>query len=498
MLDNELVRDLNYIKEPLGSCEPCIMGKMSQKPNYSIKEMGTREPLELVHMDLCGPMPVVSMNGSRYFYILVDEYSKYVCVYIIRTKDEAFKKFVHYVNKYENQLGKKIRQVRSDNGKEFINRNFMELFKDKGIHHQRTVAYNPPSNGVAERANRSLLDKARTMLVDAGLPDNFWAEAIMTATRLKNIVPTKERGTRNPYELWYGRKPTVSYIKVFGCMAYYFIPKINRSKLSPRARKGIFIGYCDDSRSYRVYDPEYRKINIVRNVKFDEKVKGSTLMEGELSESQGDLLGLPYAEITDDKDAAETSDERQEDNRSEDEPEVAENETEMTDQAGGELLPQSSRTSPVGKNKKRTAAEIELEHRTKMKEREEELLKFGVRRSARIEEKKGHSSLATAVERVPNHYQEAMEAGDSIKWLEAMEKELQYMQERNVWKMVPRREGIKVIRSKWFYNKKWSNKSQTTYKARLVAVGCQQRKGIHYEEKTIRGSFRADNKITDS
>lgn len=99
MPDNELVRDLNYTREPLGSCEPCIMGKMSQKPNYSIKEMRTREPLELVHMDLCGPMPVESVNGSRYFYVLVDEYSKYVCVYIVRTKDEAFQKFVHYMNK---------------------------------------------------------------------------------------------------------------------------------------------------------------------------------------------------------------------------------------------------------------------------------------------------------------------------------------------------------------------------------------------------------------
>lgn len=163
----------------------------------------------------------------------------------------------------------------------------------------------------------------------------------------------------------------MSYIKVFGCMAYYFIPKINRSKLSPRARKGIFMGYCEDSRSYRVYDPEHRKINIIRNVKFDEKVKGSILVEGNLSETQGDLQRLPYAEIIDDTNTTESSDERHENHRSEDEPEVAENETDTTDQAVGEFFPQPRGKSPIGKCKKRTAAEIELEHKTKMKEREE-------------------------------------------------------------------------------------------------------------------------------
>lgn len=122
------------------------------------------------------------------------------------------------------------------------------------------------------------MEKTRTMLLDSELSEEFWGEIIMTAVYLKNLTSTNERGPVTPAEVWNNRKPTVSYFKVFGCSVYYFVPKVNRNKLKPTVRKGIFIGYSEGDRSYRVYDPILKKIVATRNAKFNEEEKGAKLI----------------------------------------------------------------------------------------------------------------------------------------------------------------------------------------------------------------------------
>lgn len=100
----------------------------------------------------------------------------------------------------------------------------------------------------------------------------------MTATHLKNLIPTSECGEKTPLERWTGRKPTICYLKTFGCLAFYYVPKIERSKLNPVARRGIFVGYSQDSKGYRIYDHVKRKTVIARTVKLYEKIKGSRLL----------------------------------------------------------------------------------------------------------------------------------------------------------------------------------------------------------------------------
>ena len=151
----------------------CTMGKLTQKPHKKVTHIQAKRPLGLLHMDLCGPMPVRSLGGAKYLYAIVDEYSKYVDAYTIKNKAETFECFKEYLNIYENELGSKIKRVRSDNGREFVNSEFEDLFRAKGIRHQKTIPYNPQSNGVAERTNRSILEKTRTMLIDAELPESF-------------------------------------------------------------------------------------------------------------------------------------------------------------------------------------------------------------------------------------------------------------------------------------------------------------------------------------
>ena len=127
MRNTGAVRDLSYKQEKLGICEPCVMGKLTQVPHKRVNDILAEEPLELIHMDVCGPMPVESLNGNRYVYVIIDEYSRYTTIYLMKTKEETYNCFLEYKNKSKNLLRKKIRNVRSDNGREFVNKKFEEL-----------------------------------------------------------------------------------------------------------------------------------------------------------------------------------------------------------------------------------------------------------------------------------------------------------------------------------------------------------------------------------
>ena len=148
---------------------------------------------------------------------------------------------------------------------------FEAYLKSKEIHHELTVPYSPEQNGVSERMNRTLMESARSMITHAGLPDCYWAEAVATASYVRNRVPTTAfKDKMTPYEKWYGRKPNLSNLKVFGCMAYAHIPDVQRQKLDKKAEKLRFVGYSIQSKGYRLLDERTSKIVIRRDVTFNE------------------------------------------------------------------------------------------------------------------------------------------------------------------------------------------------------------------------------------
>ncbi|UYV74280.1 hypothetical protein LAZ67_11002829 [Cordylochernes scorpioides] len=233
--------DIKYRNLP--ECDSCIMGKLSSEPYNPVTRNNTTEPLELIHMDLCGPMANKSLGGSRYFFVLVDDFSKRTFVYFLKTKDETFDRFRYFKARVENELNLKIKDVRTDNGTEFINDKFKGFLIKNGIHHQLTTTYSPQSNGVAERINRPLVETARTLLIDSMLPMPFWAEAGATAAYVKNCTPHKSLRHATPMEKWKGRKPSIRHLRIFGCLVYWPTNKRRRNKFSPKSQKGIFIGY---------------------------------------------------------------------------------------------------------------------------------------------------------------------------------------------------------------------------------------------------------------
>ena len=145
---------------------------------------------------------------------------------------EKFKEFEASIT---NESDRRIGTLRTDNGCEYLSGEFKEYLKSRGIRHELTVPYSPQQNGVAERMNRTLMESAQAMIAHAGLPNSYWGEAVATAAYVRNRMPTTAiKNNQTPYERWYGRKPNVNHLRVFGCVAYTHVPDSDRQKLDKR------------------------------------------------------------------------------------------------------------------------------------------------------------------------------------------------------------------------------------------------------------------------
>ena len=280
-MKKELVSQLDYdASGVIGICEACIGGKQC-KNSFKPSEMMTSMPLELMYSDVCGKMGQKSIGGAEYFLTLLDNKTHYTWVYLLKTKDQVFECFKVWQAEVENFTGKRVKVLRMDNGGEFTSKVFEAHLKACGIRHELTIPKTPEQNGVAERLNRTLVETTRAMLLDANLPQKFWAEAVSTAAYLRNRSPSSAVGGITPHQAWYGQKPRVDHLRVFGCTAFVHVPKDERWKLDSKTRKCILLGYGGVQKGYRVFDHLTQKISYSRNVKFDEREMGGPSIEEE-------------------------------------------------------------------------------------------------------------------------------------------------------------------------------------------------------------------------
>ena len=225
------------------------------------------EPLGLVHSDLCGKISSPSLSHAEYF---IDDKTHYVWIYVVKHKHEVFEKFVEWKSLVEKSSDYKVKKLRTNSGGEYTSTEFESYLKQEGIEHQCTIPKTPEQNGVAKGMNRTLVETFRTMLADSRLTHRFWAEALSTAAYLINRSPTKTLGNKTPFEVWYGKKPNVNHLRVFRCSAYIHVPKDERRKLDPKAKKCIFLGYGTSRKGYRLYDQKTSSIIHSRDVVFNE------------------------------------------------------------------------------------------------------------------------------------------------------------------------------------------------------------------------------------
>ena len=236
-------------------CEGCMKGRQTREPFPSSEHRG-RHLLELVHSDVCGPINPKSLGGHRYYLTFVDDFSRKSWVYLMKEKKEVFKFFKIWKAMVENQSEKRIKRFRTDRGGEYLSNEYKQFLEQQGIFHEVSMAGTPQQNGVAERLNRTLQEKARSMMASSGIHGRFWGEAIVTACYLRNRSPSRVlTGNKTPEEEWSGWKPSIAHLKVFGCKGFVLIPEKDRKKMDERSWTGIFVGYAQRSKGYRIFDP---------------------------------------------------------------------------------------------------------------------------------------------------------------------------------------------------------------------------------------------------
>ncbi|GJT46521.1 retrovirus-related pol polyprotein from transposon TNT 1-94 [Tanacetum coccineum] len=175
---------LKYVKDQL--CSSCEVSK-AKRSSFKTKVVpSSKGRLNLLHMDLCGPMRVASINGKKYILVIVDDYSRYTWTLFLRSKDETPEVLKDFLTMIQQNLQALVISVRTDRGTEFLNKTLHAFFKEEGIEHQTSTPRTPEQNGVVERRNRTLVEAARTMLSASKLPLFFWAEAIATACYTQN------------------------------------------------------------------------------------------------------------------------------------------------------------------------------------------------------------------------------------------------------------------------------------------------------------------------
>lgn len=231
------------------TCEHCVLGKF-HKLSFKTGKHNSEEPLAYVHSNLWGsPNVTPSLSKCQYYISFMDDYSRKVWVYFLKTKDEAFSKFSEWLALVENQSGKTLKALRTDNGLEYCNKTFNDFCKAKGILRHKTCPYTPQQNGVDERLNRTILEKVRSLLSETGLSEAFWAETSSTVVYMINRTPSIPLNLKVPEEVWSGRAPEYGYMRRFGCLVYYHV---DQGKLKPKAKKGVFMGYPLGVKGYRI------------------------------------------------------------------------------------------------------------------------------------------------------------------------------------------------------------------------------------------------------
>ncbi|KAJ9542391.1 hypothetical protein OSB04_028897 [Centaurea solstitialis] len=417
----------NFDYKPFDNCESCLSGKMTKQPFNSENERAA-DLLEIIHTDVCGPFSHVARGGYRYFITFTDDFSRYGYVYLMRHKSETFEKFKEYQNEVQNLLDKRIKFLRSDRGGEYLSDEFDNHLMECGIVSQLTPPYTPQMNGVSERRNRTLLDMVRTMMCHSSLPVSFWGHALETAAHILNRAPTKSV-EKTPYELWKGKKPNISFLKIWGCEVY--VKRPTSEKLKPKSDKCFFVGYPKTTVGYYFYNPEENKVFVARNGKFLEE----KFLSLENTRKDVDL------QIVDEENTTPVV-----------EPEIQHNNVEPQSEPIEEVQTQDLRRS------------------SRVRQEPDRYLGFLVSQdSGDLNE--------------PTSYGEAVSGSESEQWQEAMKAEMQSMYDNQVWELTDLPQHCKAVGRKWVFKKKTDMDGNVhTFKARLVAKGFTQTHGIDYDE----------------
>jgi len=518
---------LEKLKKPdgAGQCAPCIEGK-SHREKFGTKQSERTKAtasLDRVHADLCGPFRHPSLGGAYYILIMVDEFSRKTFIRCLTHKSEAETAIINWCLANRSKEGTMIKSFHSDGGGEFVGHSLAAFFRNHGITATKTTAGTPQHNGKAERKIRFVGEKMVAAMQAAGAPAILWGECAQAVAYVTNIsslrTGTNEtpEGLFNPHEV----KPSVAYLRVWGCDCWAHIPGTERGTLDPKGQVGIFVGY-DESRlpvAYRVLIVNTRKVIVTRDVTLDESkfTQCAALTAVENGESLQDFSDFMES-ITFDNEtrimqiiSLQHQDEerkRQDSSRAVapiPDPEVpkppvvsaiipvASSPSEspashnslasasIPPSRSSSLLPVSATTTmdPPPVAIRPLLSESAVKGRTNRKPSVKSLSSY----AAEITSEYALAAQCTEAANDPRSYKEAMESDEKEQWQGAAETELQAMDAHGVWKVTTLPPDARAIGCKWvFTRKRDKNGKVIRYKARLVAKGFAQREGVDFFE----------------
>lgn len=449
-------------------CKECQIGKM-HRSSHPLKEKRVIEKGECFHVDLCGKMQQVGVGGAQYFMLLKDEATGFRFAYLIAHKSEVEERFKEFLALIKNSTKYSVKRIRCDNGTEFINQNLTKHFSKQGIVFERISPYTPEQNGYIERDNRTVQEYARTMLLESGLSKSLWPEAVRTAVYMLNRSPNSKNPEITAYENWFGEKPQLGHVKVFGTIGYAHIPKIARKKWDQKAKEVHLVGYEPTQKNYRLYDSASGKVIVSCDVKFNENFIRSEYFDcsnddGEVENDQtlvndSNTLNEHFTSAT------ETS---------------LEHSTKKDCAGDIENGNHSINMDCAGSNKDNINSVNGIDignHSTPVVRRSERNRKP----PKRFDEYEMYSHLACLTDE-PLCYEDAMKSKNSNEWKAAIEDELKSLHENETFEVVNKPKHCNVIGNKWVFKLKTMHDEQPKFKARLVAKGYAQHHGVDYTE----------------
>jgi hypothetical protein len=446
-------------------CDTCPQAKAKKAPFRSSAHFEiAKHPGETWHLDAMGPLRTATLGGKRYFLFATDDATRFVRCYGLHTKDQQLDCFKDLMAWSETQTGRKIKMIRTDG--EWASTAFNRIKSSSGFEHKMTTPGTPESNGVAERLGGIITQKARAMLLDAGLPPTFAGEAINTATYLHNLTIAGKGKQNCPAELFYGRAIQINHLRAFGSLAFARLHLARPGKMGTRGHAGVLVGYDLEKRAYRIFLTEQKKIAVSRDVTFDETRRGWPRSLPGL-ENTTQLFDSPeYVEFGDLEDDEKESAisypvaEREPDApREVDSPPPIIHDDILDDQASDEKV--MDEEIPIPQTEERELP----------------------RRSARAWNPTGKclESLANTAYMMFAASLSYNDVKGKMQWKNAMDSEYKNLVDLKTFQLVDRPRQRKVIPTRWVYQQKAGESGKEKYKARIVVKGFKQVYGLDYD-----------------
>lgn len=271
MVDGGAVDGLKIISKINDDCLDCHLNKCKRPSHQKRITAKATKAGQSLHFDILGPINPLGLSNQKFVLVCRDEMSSFRMTSSLKSKGQTPEQVKLIINRAELETGNPVLKITSDNGTEFTSERLSIFLEHKGILHVLSAPYTPQQNGTAEREVQNVLCQSSVILNRAKLPQTLWPEAVATSTYVANRCISKLR-PHTPYELWFGKRPNVGNLHVFGQQAAVLIPDSKRSKFDTRGKLMIFVGYTDNHQTFKFFDPVSKQIIISCDCSFLNKI----------------------------------------------------------------------------------------------------------------------------------------------------------------------------------------------------------------------------------